>query len=86
MIKIDVTGTEKRKCIVCGHKTGHRAVWSYIDGIRIEVPVCEECQGEIGYCLNTAMSIHLKAIAQSVVMSKIITSDEKKLQEIDKFY
>lgn len=71
-----------RKCVVCGKKTGNHVVWCYVDGIEISVPVCQKCRPKFGWCLDTAMNIHLKGIAESIRHSIIITSDEKWIDEL----
>ena len=71
-----------RKCVVCGKKTGNYQSWCYVDGIEIDVPVCNKCKPKFGWCLDTAMNIHLKGIAESVRHSIIITSGEKRIWEL----
>lgn len=82
MRKIDGHSSEKRKCVVCNHKTGRYKSWGYTDGIEIVVPVCEDCRNKVGYCLDLAMDAHLKSISNSVMASRIITTDEQRLRAI----
>ncbi len=82
-MKINGFRSDKKKCIVCGHKTGKYMGWAYVDGIEIDVPVCDDCHNKVGYCLDLSMDIHLKGILQSVRMSQIITCDELRLQELE---
>lgn len=81
MQKIYIKGN-KKKCVVCHRKTVYAREYGYADGITIRIPVCENCKGDIGMCLNQSMAAHLKGINNAVVMSRIITDDEKRLQEI----
>lgn len=80
----DGMSSEKRKCVVCEHKTQRYKSWSYVDGIEIVVPVCDDCIESVGMYLNSAMDAHLKAVAQSVRMSHIITTDENLIIKIRK--
>lgn len=81
-MKTDGTSSDRRKCSICGHKTGRFKSWSYTGGIEIVVPVCDKCANEFGYCIDLAMDAHLKGISQSVRMSHIITADEKLISEL----
>lgn len=81
-MQIDGCGTKKRKCVICNHMTGRYKGFAYVDGIEIDVPVCNACWNKVGYMLRDSMDIHLKGISQSIRMSHIITSDEKKLAEM----
>jgi len=74
-----VESSEKRKCIVCAHKTGRSEVWGYTDGIEISVPVCKNCKDRVGWCIKLAMDAHLKSICQTVRMSQVITETRKEL-------
>lgn len=81
MQKIYTKGN-KKKCVVCHRKTVRAYEYGYVDGISIRVPVCENCKEAVGLCLKLSMDAHLKGISNAVAMSRIITSDEKRLQEI----
>lgn len=81
MQKIYVKG-DKKKCVVCHGKTVQAYEYGYADGIFIRIPVCENCKKDVGMCLDLSMDAHLKGISNAVVMSRIITGDEKQLQEI----
>lgn len=72
-----------KKCAVCGKKTGNYIAWCYADGIEISVPVCHNCRPRFGWCIDKAMDIHLKGIAESVRHSIIITGDEKYIWELE---
>lgn len=80
-MKINGSGGSYKKCVVCKRKTGRYKGWAYVDGIEIDVPLCNDCQNKVGDCLDQAMDIHLKGIAHSVTMSQIITQDEQLLRE-----
>lgn len=81
MQKIYAIG-DKKKCVVCHRKTVRSYEYGYIDGICIQIPVCQNCKKDVGMCLDLSMDAHLKGINNAVVMSRIITDDEKRLQEI----
>lgn len=84
MKKIDGYSSERRKCVVCNRKTGRYRSWGYTDGIKIAVPVCEDCRNMVGYALDLAMDAHLKSISNSVRTSQIITTDEQRIRELSK--
>ena len=73
---------KKKNCAICRHKTNNAYEYGYAYGITIRVPVCEKCKGDVGMCLSQSMDAHLKAISNAVAMSRIITDDERQLQEI----
>ncbi len=72
MIKMNNMRSDRRSCIVCGHKTGSGEIWGNACGIEIDVPICSTCRGRVEWNLDRAMEIHLKGIAQSVAMSLAI--------------
>lgn len=82
MRKIDVDSSSSKKCVVCNRKTPHSLSFEYVDGISINVPVCRECTNKTGILLNEAMGMHLKAIAQSIRMSTVITYDENYIENL----
>lgn len=82
MITVNVSSSQNRKCVVCNHKTGLSREYGYADGICITVPVCHKCEDKIGMFLGPAMEVHLKSIAQSVRMSRVITYDEKYVKKL----
>lgn len=82
MQKIDGCRTDRKNCVVCFKKTGKYIGFSYTNGIEIDIPVCDKCKPKFGWCLNTSMKIHLQGIQESVRHSVIITSDEKKIMEL----
>ena len=81
-MRTDGTSSLRRKCSICSRRTGRFKSWSYVDGIEIVIPVCDKCADDFGYCIDLSMDAHLKGIAQSVRMSHIITTDEKKISEM----
>lgn len=77
-----IHSTGSRKCVVCNKKTGIYREYGYADGISITIPVCHNCENEVGMYLQPAMDAHLKGIAQSVRMSRLITYDENYIKEL----
>lgn len=73
---------DKRKCVACHHRTVNAYEYGYASGISIRIPVCENCKKDVGMCLDLSMDAHLKGISNAVVMSRIIASDERQLQEM----
>lgn len=84
MVQIDVASSQKKKCSVCGHKTQSSAEYGYVDGISVNIPVCDKCKEKTGCFMNGAMDAQLKSISSIVRMSTIITYDENRLRELYK--
>lgn len=82
MRRISGSSSASRNCVVCYKKTGRYTAWGYADGIEINIPVCHKCEDKIGWCLDSAMNIHLKGIKESIRHSIIISTDEKRLMEL----
>lgn len=81
MQKIYAKG-DRKKCVVCHRKTVQAYEYGYADGIFIRIPVCENCKKDVGTCLDSLLDAHLKGINNAVAISRIITDDKKRLQEI----
>lgn len=81
-MQIIYTKGDKKKCAVCCKRTANAREYGYKDGISIRIPVCENCKNDVGLCLSQSMNGHLKAISNEVLMSRIITNDERRLKEL----
>jgi hypothetical protein len=82
MIKILGSNTEKKKCVVCQHKTGDYVEYGYQDGVSIQIPICECCKDKVGLFLREPMKAALSIIQCSVTASRFITEDEKTIREL----
>lgn len=85
MIQQYFTGTEKRECVCCRHRT--TGIWEFRQtrGVSIQLPVCSACflsRKKIGLGLWGAMKAHLVSIQASATASRLITEDETRLREI----
>lgn len=78
--------TEKRNCVYCNKRTNQYKTFGYKNGIEIHIPICSQCEkeGRMQWCIARAMEIHLKGIQESTLLSRIISDDEKYINEIKK--
>lgn len=77
---------EKINCVCCNKRTNQYETFGYKNGIEIHIPICPQCkkEGRVQWCIARAMEIHLKGIQESIVLSEIISYDEKYINELRK--
>lgn len=78
------TSSEKRKCACCqSRKTNENYSFDYCN-IHIQIPLCEKCKETATFNLWMQLKPLCTAINRAVVMSNIVGSDERQINQMQR--